>query len=378
MVVAEFLIGWSKKLAKAIKDITTNGELVKMAHDNLDQDIWDYLTGGSETETTLLRNRQAIDSIAFRPRVMRNVVEIETATELLDMKMRIPIFLAPMGSLQRLTEGGGATTALAAHEFGIPAFISSATTPEISEIRESTDGDLVFQLYVRDDLEWILKFVDLATEIGCKGFCITADTANYGRRERDKIKGFEPRPARRITNSTGYVYQAALDWNIVQEIRKHSSIPILVKGIVTAEDALIALDKGNEVIYISNHGGRQLDHGRGAIEIVPEVVEAVNGRAKVLVDGGFCRGTDIVKAMAYGADAVGIGKMYGLGAAAGGKEGVNRMLEILEEEFRLTLALLGVTNINELTQDYLHPSEPVRFPAMNSAFPLFDLGNYDY
>ena len=178
-------------MVKPLKEIKTNGELVKMARANLDQDNWDYLTGGSETETTLLRNRLSIDSIAFRPRVMRNVVEIDMSTEFLGMKMKMPVFLAPIGSLQRLTEGGGVTTSIAAHEFGIPAFISSATTPEISEIRKATDGDLVFQLYVRDDLEWILNFVDLAVDLGCKGFCLTADTANYGRRERDKIKGFE-------------------------------------------------------------------------------------------------------------------------------------------------------------------------------------------
>ena len=366
------------QVQKKVSDIQTNGEFIKIARENLDQENWDYLVGGGESETTLLRNRQSIDSLAFRPRVMRNVVNIDTSTELLGSKLRIPVFLAPIGSVQRFTERGGITTSSAAHDFGIPAFISSVTKPDVREIREVTDGDLFFQLYVRDDLDWILRFVDLASELGCKGFCLTADTANYGRRERDKIKGFEPRRARTNTKSDGFVYQAALDWDVVDAIRKHSSIPLLVKGIVTAEDAILAVEHGVEVIYISNHGGRQLDHGRGSIDIIPEIISAVNGKAQVIVDGGFCRGTDIAKAIALGAHAVGIGKMYGLAASAGGGEAVIRMLEILEEEFRLALALLGVTSPKELCPEHLQAVQPVRLPSFSSAFPHFDIEKYNY
>lgn len=361
-----------------IKDIRTNGELVKMARANLDQDNWDYLTGGSESETTLMRNRQSIDSIAFRPRVMRNVSNLDTTTEILGMTLKIPLFLAPIGSLQRLVDGGAETTSNAAHEFGIPAMISSVTQPGIAEIANATDGDLMFQLYVRDDMGWILDYVDQAAELGYKGFCLTADTANYGRRERDKIKKFEPRGSRTAVNTDGFVYQASLDWGVVDKIKNHSDIPLIVKGIATAEDAKLAVEHGVEVVYISNHGGRQLDHGRGAIEVIPEVVDAVDGKAKVLIDGGFCRGTDIAKAIALGADAVGMGKMYGICAAAAGQDGVLRMLEILDEEFRLAMTLLGVNQLSDLNPDYLHPAEPVRGASFSSAFPHFEFEKYDY
>jgi glycolate oxidase len=349
-----------------------------LARANLDQDNWDYLTGGSESETTLMRNRQAIDSIAFRPRVMRDVTTIDPSVELLGMKMRLPLFLAPIGSLQRLVDGGAETTSKAAHEFGIPACISSVTQPGIKELRELTTGDLMFQLYVRDDMDWILGFVDQAVDLGYKGFCLSADTANYGRRERDKIKKFEPRGARTAKDTDGFVYQAALNWDVVNKIKKHADIPIMVKGIATAEDAKLAVEHGVEVIYISNHGGRQLDHGRGAIDVLPEVVDAADGKAKVIIDGGFCRGTDIAKAIALGADAVGMGKMYCMCAAAAGQDGVLRMLELLEEEFLLTMALLGVNQLSDLNPDYLHPAEPVRFGHISSAFPHFEFEKYDY
>lgn len=361
-----------------IKDVRTNGELVKMARANLDQNVWDYLTGGSESETTLMRNRQSIDSLAFRPRVMRDVSEIDPSASLFGMTLRIPMFLAPIGSLQRLTDGGAATTTAAAHAFGVPAMISSVTQPGIAEVREATDGDLMFQLYVRDDMDWILGFVDQARELGYKAFCLTADTANYGRRERDRVKKFEPRKNRNAKNSEGYVFQSKLNWDVVDAIKAHSDIPIIVKGIATAEDATLAVEHGVSGVYISNHGGRQLDHGRGTIAMIPEIAAAVGGQAKIIVDGGFCRGTDIAKALALGADAVGMGKMYGMAAAAAGQDGVLRMLEILEEEFRMTMALLGVTDIGQLNSDYLIAAEPVRPHAFASAFPLFEFEKFDY
>ncbi|MDU1695748.1 MAG: alpha-hydroxy acid oxidase, partial [Bradyrhizobium sp.] len=154
--------------------------------------------------------------------------------------------------------------------------------------------------------------------------------------------------------------------------------PLIIKGIATAEDAHIAVDHGVDWIYVSNHGGRQLDHGRGAMHVLPEIVAAVNGRAKIMVDGGFCRGTDIVKAIACGADLVGVGRLQCWALAAAGEDGIVRMLELLEDEVIRTLGLLGLASFAELNTSYLHPATATHPPSVFSAFPLVDIAPYRY
>jgi isopentenyl diphosphate isomerase/L-lactate dehydrogenase-like FMN-dependent dehydrogenase len=152
----------------------------------------------------------------------------------------------------------------------------------------------------------------------------------------------------------------------------------VIKGIATAEDAAIALDHGVDWIYVSNHGGRQLDHGRGAMHVLPEIVDAVAGRARIMVDGSFCRGTDIVKAIASGADLVGIGRLQCWALAAAGEAGITRMLELLEDEVIRCLGLLGVTSPAELNKSCLHAAVPTNLPGVFSAFPLLDIEPYRY
>ena len=161
-------------------------------------------------------------------------------------------------------------------------------------------------------------------------------------------------------------------------MRKRTKLPLIIKGIATAEDAIIALDHGIDVIYISNHGGRQLDHGLGSIDVLSEVVSVINRKASIVVDGGFYRGTDILKAIALGADAVGLGRLYAFGLAAFGQAGVKRILEILEEEMVNAMALLGVTTLAELSADHLQPAKPVRVANLTSAFPLLDINDEPY
>jgi glycolate oxidase len=176
----------------------------------------------------------------------------------------------------------------------------------------------------------------------------------------------------------GRAFQAGLDWTTVKRIKQRFAIPLMLKGIATAEDAKIALDHGVEWIYISNHGGRQLDHGRGSMEVLPEIVDAVGGRAKIIIDGSICRGTDIVKAIAAGADLVGIGRMQCFALAAAGQAGVVRLLELLEDEVQRSLGLLGVTKITDLNRGYLHPAAPTVMPHVLSAFPLLKIDDYKY
>jgi glycolate oxidase len=285
--------------------------------------------------------------------------------------LRIPVVLAPIGSLQDFDPGGGAVTARAAADFGIVSMLSSACAPGLEEVARATEGPRIYQLYVRGDARWVDDHVQRAIEHGYRAFCLTVDLDYYGRRERDLAKRFLTTARRR---AVGGQHQMAFSWKDIARIREICSVPLILKGIATAEDARIACEHGVDVVYVSNHGGRQLDHGRGAIEVLPEVVEAVGGRAEVMVDGGFLRGTDVVKAMALGASAVGIGRLTGYAIAAAGYAGLGRMLDLLETEVRICLGLLGVNSYRELDASYLHPAEPIRPAHAISAFPLLEEG----
>ncbi|MBI2197817.1 MAG: alpha-hydroxy-acid oxidizing protein [Candidatus Rokubacteria bacterium] len=344
-------------------------EIVKAARQNLEPGPWDYLIGGAETETTLRRNRQALDSIAFRPRVLRDVSRIDCTSALFGRAVRLPVLVAPVGSIETFTPGGGATAAKAAAEFGIPLMLSSVCNPGLEAVAAAADGFRMFQLYVRGDVGWVDDHVRRAVEHGYAAFCLTVDTAVYGRRERDLARRFV-KPWR--VRATGFDYQAGLTWDHVKRFKDTHAIPLILKGIATAEDAALACDLGVDGLYVSNHGGRQLDHGRGTTEALPEVVAAVGGRATIIVDGGFLRGTDIVKAVALGAAAVGIGRLACVGLAAAGQAGLVRALELLEEEIRICLGLLGVERLAQLDRSYLNPATPVVLPHATSAFPLLD------
>ena len=208
--------------------------------------------------------------------------------------------------------------------------LSSVSEPGLEKVAEAAPDALrIFQLYVRGDDDFVEDHVSRAIAGGYTAFCLTVDTAHYSRRERDIAKRYV-RESR--IRATGGEFQKGLEWRTVKLIKDKYKIPLVIKGIATAEDAAIALDHGVEWIYVSNHGGRQLDHGRGAMHVLPEIVAAVAGRASIMVDGSFCRGTDIVKAIGSGADLVGIGRLQCWALAAAGEAGVLRMLELLEDE----------------------------------------------
>ena len=343
-------------------------EFIPAARAKVSDNTWGYLIGATETETTMRRNRMALDQIAFRPRVCRDVSHVDTARQFLGMKLRLPVMLAPVGSLESFHPGGAAEAGRGASEFGVPIIVSSVTKPGLEESAAATPGSKVFQLYVRGDDAWIDDIVHRAVGAGYDAFAITVDTAAYSRRERDIVARFV-KPWRAA--ATGHEFQAGFTWRNVARFKEKHKIPLILKGIATAEDAEAACDLGVDVVYVSNHGGRQLDHGRGSIDALPEVLETVHGRARVMVDGGFCRGTDIVKAIALGADAVAIGRLYCYALAAEGASGVHRMLQLLEQEVAVAMALLGVTKLSALTPDYLFRGAPaVTAPHVHSAFPL--------
>jgi isopentenyl diphosphate isomerase/L-lactate dehydrogenase-like FMN-dependent dehydrogenase len=344
-------------------------EIIAQARRKLNRSAWDFIVGGGDTETTVRRNRLALDSIAFRPRVLRDVSGVDASIEQLGRRLRLPVFLAPAGPLELFEPGAGATAAKAAEAFGVPQMLSSGCAPGREAVAAAAPGALrMFSLYVRGDDRFVRDYVERAIACGCAAFSLTVDAAVPSRRERHRP--IDPRRQPRLAA------QAALDWRTIRLIKESYDIPLVLKGIATAEDARIAIDHGVDWIYVSNHGGRMLDHGRGTMEVLPEVVDVAAGRARIMVDGSICRGSDVIKAIATGAQLVGLGRLQCFALAAGGEAAIVRMLELMEDEVQRSLALLGVTRFAELDRSYLHPAAPVTRADVLSAFPLLNIEPY--
>jgi isopentenyl diphosphate isomerase/L-lactate dehydrogenase-like FMN-dependent dehydrogenase len=343
-------------------------EIVHAARRNLSQDLWDHLSGGSDSETTLARNRMGFDRMALRQRVLVDVRNIDITTTILGQKISSPVFLAPVGGFVGFVHPEGArNVARAAVARGTTAFISTAAKPSIEAAAEAVNEPLIFQLYVRADRKWVEDILDRAKAAGYRALCVCVDRNYYGRRERDIIS--------RANVREGFgdpSFQMALNWKDLVWMKERMKLPLIVKGVATAEDAKLSVEHGADVVYVSNHGGRQLDQGQGTIEVLPEVVEAVDGRAEILFDGGILRGTDVVKALCLGARAVGVGKLLGWGLAAGGEAGLIRMHELLDLEIRTALGLMGVTSLSQLSPSWLRPAHPVRPATQTNAYPWFE------
>jgi glycolate oxidase len=343
-------------------------EIVMAARRNLPQYLWDHLSGGADSETTLLRNRQGLDSLALRQRVLVDVRKIDLSTTLLGRKLASPVFLAPVGGFVGYAHPEGAcNVARAAVAHGTTAFISTAAKPSIEAAAEAVKEPLIFQLYVRSDRKWVEDILDRARAAGYRALCVCVDRNYYGRRERDIIA------RARVHEGFGDPsFQMGLKWDDLIWMKQRMKLPLIVKGVATGEDARLSVEHGADVVYVSNHGGRQLDHGQGTIEVLPEVVAAVNGRAEILWDGGVQRGTDVIKALCLGARAVGVGKMLGWALAAGAEAGLKRMLELMDVEIRTALGLMGVTSLAQLNPSWVRPAQPVRPLSQTNTYPWFE------
>ncbi len=346
-------------------EFLSNEEIVRAARRNLGQGPWDYLVGGSESETTMRRNRLGFDRLAFRPRILVDVSHIDPSTTFLGHRLRIPVLLAPIGSLQVFAPEGAVASVRAAAQFGTVPVISSATQPSLEESGAASDGPKVFQLYVHGDMDWVRDIVGRVKASGYQALCLTVDVAVYSRRERPMLTRWATPTQSAAVNRN---YLAALTWDTMAQIKEMAGLPFMLKGVQTAEDAALAVEHGVDVIWVSNHGGRQLDHARGTVDTLPEIVQAVGGKARIVLDGGILRGTDVLKAIALGADAVAIGKLQGWGLAAAGSEGLVRVLELLEHEITVAMGLLGVTRLDQLTPSYICQAEPVTPPHEMSAW----------
>ncbi len=338
-------------------------EMILLARRNLSQDNWDYICGAAESETSLRRNRLAIDSLAFRPRVCRDVRNIDVSSSFLGNKIRIPVMMAPMGSIHKWTPNGAKDVDTACEEFGTINFISTVTQPSLEEIAENSPHPKSFQIYVRGDDQWIRDLAMRAVNAGYSSITLTVDSAFYGNRER-----LSPTQLA-LRNVPERDYQKGITWDTVKMVQDTiGDVPFIIKGIMTAEDASLAVEHDVDAVYISNHGGRQLDHVYGNIDTLSEIVKAVNGKCEIIIDGGFTRAGDILKAIALGADTVAIGRLQAWALGAGNSDGLVKCLELLEIEIERTMGLLGITSLEDLNPSYVGQAMPVRLPHEHSAF----------
>jgi 4-hydroxymandelate oxidase len=342
------------------------------ARATLPGEVYDYYAGGAEDEITLRMNRAAFGRWAFRPRVLTRVDTVDTGLELLGQPVRTPVLLAPT-AFQRLAHADGErATARAASAAGTLLVASTLSTTTIEDTAAACDSPLWFQLYVYRDRELSRALVQRAEACGCRALCLTVTVPVPGNRERDARNAFRLPPGLEMANFSGLdqallpgaagsgldafiatQFDASLDWDALAWLRSITRLPIVLKGVMTREDAALAVEHGAAAIVVSNHGGRQLDGAAPTLVALIDVLEGAAGRVPVLMDGGIRRGADVVKALCLGATATLIGRPYLWGLAVGGQAGVEHVLALLDAEIRRTLALLGRPTLSALDRDAL-------------------------
>lgn len=331
-----------------------------IARERMERSAFDYYAGAAGDERTLAANREAFARIPLRPRVLVDVSSIDLRTTVLGRTIELPVLLAPTAFNRLAHDDGENAAARAAVASGTIMIGSTLSTCPLEEVAAHGGGALWFQLYVYKDRALTQELVARAEGCGYGALVLTVDTPLLGRRYRDVRNGFVLPEGLSMRNFdaamtsaarwgahssfAAYVhdlFDATLSWSAVEWLRSQTRLPILLKGILTAEDAQRAVESGVQGLIVSNHGGRQLDGALATIEALPAVVEAVDGRIEVLMDGGIRRGTDVLKALALGARAVCIGRPYLWGLAAAGESGVRDVLRILRDELSLAMALSG-------------------------------------
>jgi 4-hydroxymandelate oxidase len=339
----------------------------RLAEERLEPGPWAYLAGGSGDEWTLHENRAAFARWAFRPRVLCDVSEISTAAMVLGTQIALPVVVAPVAYQQLYHPDGECATARGAAAAGTGMAVSTFSTRSHEEIAAAAPGLIQWcQLYVFQDRGVTREHLAGATAAGCSAVVLTVDTARLAQRERDLRVGFEipsdlPLPYARAAIGDApqnpadqfALLDPSVSWRDLEWIAGEAQLPLVLKGVATAEDAQLAIEHGAAAVVVSNHGGRQLDGAPATLDALPEVVEAIADRAEVYLDGGIRRGTDVAKALALGARAVLAGRAPVFGLAAGGEEGVRHVLELLRDELALTLCLLGCNTPDELTRAHV-------------------------
>ena len=345
------------------------------ARDVLPEMVFDYYAGGSGEEWTLRENTRAYGRWVIRPRVLVDVSNVEPMTTVLGQELPFPILLAPTAFQRMAHRDGELATARGAASLGAIMVVSTIATVSLEDLA-ATGVRRWFQLYVLKDRDLTAALVKRAHAAGYEAIVLTVDTPLLGRRLRDERNRFALPPGIGLANLEGSGlpessgsglfsfflerHDATLTWDDVAWLRSLSPLPLVLKGIVTAEDTRLAVDAGVDAIVVSNHGGRQLDGAPATLDVLPEVVEAAEGRIEVLLDGGIRRGSDVFKALALGARAILVGRPYLWGLAVNGADGVRQVLEIVRDDLMLTMALAGRPRIVDIDRSAVAPAPAAR------------------
>lgn len=346
--------------------LVTVDDAERLAEGVLPPDAWAYIAGGAGDERTLRWNREAFSRYRLRPRVLVDVSAVSTETTVLGTPVSMPVLVAPMAFQSIAHQEGEVAMARGVAAAGTLMCLSTVATATPTDVAAAAaDAPRWLQIYVFRDREVSDDVIAQALETGFSALVLTADLPVYGIRHREARAGFGvpeadvPTIAAARARAAGEEHHAlglldsGLEWDYVTELRERWNVPVIVKGLVTAEDAILACEHGASAIVVSNHGGRQLDGAIASLEALPEVVEAVGNRAEVYLDGGVRRGSDVVLALALGARAVLVGRPAMFGLAFGGDKGVQQVLEILREETENALALLGCRSPDEVTRAHV-------------------------
>jgi isopentenyl diphosphate isomerase/L-lactate dehydrogenase-like FMN-dependent dehydrogenase len=349
------------------EDLVNVADFERVASEKLDAGVLGYFAGGAGDEVTLRENVEAWGRWRLRPRVLVDLGEVSTGIELLGGSLSMPVLVAPVAYQRLVDPEGEVGMARAAAGAGTAMCLSTLATTRPSELAAAGPGRRWFQLYCFRDEAVTRALIDEAVDSGFEAIVVTVDAPRAGNRERDRRTGFKVPEGLGVPSVTAAmgVDQAltieqtfalmdpALGWSDLEDLASECDLPVLVKGLLTAEDAELAIAHGAAGVVVSNHGGRQLDRALATGDALPEVVDAVAGRAAVLVDGGIRRGVDVAVALALGADAVLVGRPALWGLAAAGSEGAGRVLALLRDELELALALCGCASPADLTRSHL-------------------------
>ena len=355
------------------RDLVSVFDYEAAAREKLPKTAYDYYRSGANDEITLHENHAAYERIQLHPRVLIDISNPDLSTTVLGQDVAMPILVAPTAFHRLAHPEGEVATARAAGEANTIMMLSTLSNSSFEEVMPEATGPVWFQLYVYKDREATLSLVQRAESSGCTAIALTVDAQVWGRRERDiknrfrlpkglSIKNLMPAGREDMPKKEGesslaaYVawqFDPKLSWGDVDWLCSKSKIPILLKGVLHPEDARLAIDHGAAGVIVSNHGARQLDTVPATIDALPAIAEAVDGKIEVLVDGGISRGTDVFKAIALGAKAVGVGRPVIWGLAVNGQEGAKDVLDLLRKDFALTMKLCGCTSIREITREMI-------------------------
>lgn len=339
-------------------ELKTIGQVIARAREVIDPRVYEWAAAGAGQGATVERNRLVLNSLALVPRVGIDVSEVDPSSSFLGAPLAFPVMLSPVGALALYDSGDALAAATVATELGTSAICSIHTNSGWEAVAATAPGRHFFQLYVAGDRRWLADILSRVEEAGFAGVCVTLDAPVIGRRDLSLESEFIWRtpsgmPPSLQQHGWDESFRSRFAWSDLEWLCGQVGLPVFVKGVMAPDDAVTAVDCGVAGLFVSNHGGRMVDHSLSAIEALGEIVAAVPDDVDVAVDGGFQGGADVCKALALGAKAVGIGRLQCWGLGAGGRAGLARVMEILSEELALTMANIGARSVGEINPDHV-------------------------